>query len=212
MIPIEFSAELAGFFQVLNGPHCPAPARCLLNFFNLRHIARSMAENAGENTCEEKVFNELFKTHSKDLYRFLYYKFGAENNPSDLVQDAFIKLWDNCVNVPPDKARSFLFTVANNQMLNELSKKKTVLKYTLEKHKGHTTQSPEYIMEEKEYLARLQAAINDLSEDQRVAFLLNRIEGKKHREIAEILGISQKAVEKRIYTALSIITGKVGKV
>ena len=32
--------------------------------------------------------------------------------------------------------------------------------------------------------------------------MLNRVEGKKHQEIAEMLGISRKAVEKRIYTAL----------
>ena len=59
--------------------------------------------------------------------------------------------------------------------------------------------------------ARLQAAIEGLSEGQRVAFLLNRIEGKKHKEIAEMLGISQKAVEKRIYSALKEISEKVGK-
>ena len=33
--------------------------------------------------------------------------------------------------------------------------------------------------------------------------MLNRVEGKKHKEIAELLGISQKAVEKRIYGALN---------
>jgi RNA polymerase sigma-70 factor (ECF subfamily) len=58
----------------------------------------------------------------------------------------------------------------------------------------------------------LQAAIAGLTEEQRAAFLLNRIEGKKHKEIAEMLGISQKAVEKRIYTALDILTEKVGKI
>lgn len=164
-----------------------------------------------ENVCEEKLFNELFKAHSKDLYRFLYYKYGAENNPGDLVQEAFIKLWNNCQKVLPEKARAFLFTVANNQMLNELAKKKTVLKFSQDKPKGHTVESPQFVMEEAEYLARLQKAIEDLPEGQRVAFLLNRIEGKKHKEIAEMLGISQKAVEKRIYSALENICEKVGK-
>jgi RNA polymerase sigma-70 factor (ECF subfamily) len=171
-----------------------------------------MGNNAGRNVCEERVFNEAFKTHSKDLYNFLYYKYGADNNPADVVQDAFIKLWDNCSKVLPEKARSFLFTVASNQMLNDLAKKKTALKFSLEKHKGHTNQSPEFMLEEKQYMERLERAINELTEDQRVTFLLNRIEGKKHKEIAEMLGISQKAVEKRIYTALSIITEKVGKI
>lgn len=171
-----------------------------------------MGAHSGENICEEKLFNELFKLHSKDLYRFLYYKYGSENNPGDLVQEAFIKLWDNCHKVLPEKARSFLFTVANNQMLNELAKKKTVMKYKQDKPKGHTIESPEFIMQENEYMARLQQAIQDLTEEQRVTFFLNRIEGKKHKEIAEMLGISQKAVEKRIYTALSIIIEKVGKI
>ena len=168
--------------------------------------------NAGENICEEKRFNELFKLHSKDLYRFLYYKYGSENNPADLMQEAFIKLWDNCHKVLPEKARSFLFTVANNQMLNELAKKKTVLRYQQNKVKVYTIESPEFIMEENEYMDKLQQAIESLSEGQRVAFLLNRIEGKKHKEIADMLGISQKAVEKRIYTALAVIIEKVGKI
>jgi RNA polymerase sigma factor (sigma-70 family) len=171
-----------------------------------------MVENQGENICEEKLFNTLFQLHSTDLYRFLYYKYGPQNNPKDLVQEAFIKLWDNCHKVLPSKARSFLFTVANNRMLNDLAKKKTVLKYSQERPKGHTVESPEYIMEENEYMSRLQAAIESLTEDQRVTFLLNRIEGKKHQEIADMLGISRKAVEKRIYTALTIIQEKVGKI
>ena len=169
-------------------------------------------EENQENVCEEEVYNQLFRTHGKDLHNFLYYKFGADNNPNDIVQEAFIKLWNNCKKVTPEKARSFLFTVANNQMLNELSKKKTALDYSQNKPKGHTIESPEYVMEGNEYMDRLQIALEGLTEDQRVTFLLNRIEGKKHKEIAEMLGISRKAVEKRIYTALKILKEKVGDI
>ena len=49
---------------------------------------------------------------------------------------------------------------------------------------------------------RYKRALEKLTEGQRVAFLLNRIEGKKHKEIAVLLNISTKAVEKRIYGAL----------
>lgn len=164
-----------------------------------------------ESVCNESVFQKIFEANSKDLYRFLYYKYGQDNNPQDLVQDAFIKLWNNCKRVPSEKARSFLFTVANNQMLNELAKRKTALDYSrMEKSKGYTHESPEFIFEENEYMERLQRAIEELTPEQRAAFLLNRIEGKKHQEIAEMLGISRKAVEKRIYNALRILKGKVG--
>ncbi len=165
-----------------------------------------------EDVCGEEIFTNLFKAHSKDLFQFLFYKYGQGNNPRDIVQEAFIKLWDNCHKVAPAKARAFLFTVASNQMLNELAKKKTVMKHNSKEQKDYTTESPQFIMEENEYMAKLRSAIQSLTEEQRVTFLLNRIEDKKHKEIAEMLGISQKAVEKRIYTALAIIRKKIGRV
>jgi RNA polymerase sigma-70 factor (ECF subfamily) len=168
-----------------------------------------MGNKTIENVCEEKVFNEIFKSISKDLHDFLYYKFGENNNPQDIVQLAFEKLWKNCKNILPEKAKSFLFTVANNEMLNSISRKKTVLNYRLQDPKNYTVESPEYLLEEKEYHERLKKALEELSEEQRVTFLLNRVEGKKHQEIADILGISRKAVEKRIYTALKILRQKV---
>lgn len=166
-----------------------------------------------ENVCEQKVFNELFKKLSEDLYRFLFYKFGPANNPRDMVQEAFSALWQNCHKVTITTAKSYLFTVANNKMLNDLDRKKTALSYQNENSlvKDHTNrESPEFVIEEKEYMNRLQKALDELTEDQRVTFMMNRVEGKKHKEIAEILGISRKAVEKRIYKALDVLREKLG--
>ena len=58
------------------------------------------------------------------------------------------------------------------------------------------------MLEEKEFNTKLQNAISNLTEAQRIAFLMNRIDGKKYTEIADILGITVKAVEKRIHNAL----------
>lgn len=161
-----------------------------------------MSKNISDNICNENMFSSVFNKYAKDLHDFLYYKFGEEFNPSDKVQDAFIKLWQNCEKVSPAKAKSFLFTVANNLMLNEAAHKKVVLRYLQTKPKLYTNENPEFLMEENEYMQKLEKAISNLSEAQRVAFLLNRIEGKKHKEIAALLDISTKAVEKRIYGAL----------
>jgi len=161
------------------------------------------------DVCTESVFNELFVKYSKDLHNFLYYKFGEALNPRDVVQEAFIKLWNNCATVNFEKAKSFLFTVANNHTLNEISKNKTAANFREIKPKNYTIETPEFILEEDEYKQRLQNAINALSEDLRVTFLLNRVDGKKHQEIADMLGISRKAVEKRIYKALALVREKV---
>ncbi len=155
-----------------------------------------------KDVCNEQLFSKLYKQLSKDLNNFIFYKYGAHLNPEDKVHEAFIKLWNNCKSVAPEKAKSFLFTVINNITLNEIKHNKVVLKFQSFKPKAHTNETPQFIMEEQEYLQKYQNALAKLSEGQRVAFLLNRIEGKRHKEIAEMLNISRKAVEKRIYTAL----------
>ena len=162
-----------------------------------------MAKSLFKNVCDEQVYARLYKEHASSLHDFIYYKFGAAVDAEDKVHDAFLKLWNNCGNVSPEKARSFLFTVINNLTLNELKHQKVVLKYQQQKPKSHTNESPEFLMEESEFMQKFQNALAKLPEGQRVAFMLNRVEGKRHQEIAELLNISRKAVEKRIYTALN---------
>jgi len=161
-----------------------------------------MGKQLHDNICEEHIFSSLFNKHAKDLHNFLYYKFGELLNPKDKVQEAFIKLWENCAKVTPDKAKSFVFTTANNLMLNEAAHQKVVLKYQQNKPKMSTNESPEFIMQETEYNEKLQKALSNLTDAQREAFMMNRVEGKRFKEIADILGVSTKAVEKRIYGAL----------
>ena len=154
------------------------------------------------SVCNENIFNSLFTDYSITIRNYIYYKCGNQDEASDITQEAFIKLWNNCSSVPFEKAKSFLYTVANNLFLNIVAHKKVVLKYTLEKPNSNNEESPQFILEEKEYMQKLQTAIGNLTEGQRSAFLLNRIDGKKYVEIAEILDISVKAVEKRIHGAL----------
>lgn len=162
-----------------------------------------MLKPLNTDICDDHIFSKIFNTLSNDVFNFLRYKYGDSLDPRDKVQEAFIKLWDNCKNISPEKAKSFLFTTANNMMLNEYKHQKVVLRHQKTKPKDYTNESPEFLMEESEYMEKYQKALAKLTEAQRVAFLLNRVEGKKHKEIAEMLGISRKAVEKRLYGALA---------
>lgn len=161
-----------------------------------------MSQPLQNNICDNLLFERFYKKHSKNLHDFLYYKFGEHLNPQDKVQEAFIKIWQNCGKIEPAKAKSYLFTTANNLMLNAVAHEKVVLKHSKQPQKHSTNESPEFVLQEKEYHKKLQNAISNLTEAQRTAFLLNRVEGKRFKEIAELLDISTKAVEKRIYGAL----------
>lgn len=164
-----------------------------------------------ENVCKESTFSRIHEKLSKNLHDFLFYKFGSRYNPQDIVQEAFVKLWENCTSVTEEKAKSFLFTVGNNLAINKTKHQKVVWTYEqINKDLNRTDiQDPSFLLEEKEYEQKLLKALASLSEDKRVTFLMNKVEGKKHQEIATLLGISQKAVEKRIYTALKELREKI---
>nr|WP_298999987.1 RNA polymerase sigma-70 factor [uncultured Allomuricauda sp.] len=160
------------------------------------------------NVCEDQVYSSIFRANSKTLFNFIYYKFGNEEKAHDAVQEAFVKLWENCSKVEPKKAKSYLYTVANNMYLNVLKAEKVRLKYA-QTPKEHSNESPEFLLEEKEYKKKLDNALNSLPENQRTTFLLNRIDGKKYAEIAEMEGVSVKAIEKRMHLALKSLREKI---
>ncbi|MDG2450070.1 MAG: sigma-70 family RNA polymerase sigma factor, partial [Saprospiraceae bacterium] len=93
--------------------------------------------------------------------------------------------------------------VANNLFLNQIQHQKVVLKFESRGHSERNDETPQFILEESEFKKKLEGAISSLPEDQRTVFLMNRIDKKKYREIAEIVGISVKAVEKRMHKALT---------
>lgn len=160
-----------------------------------------MPKELRENVCEEEFFSGIYNKYSKDLLGFLYYKFNGRSDCHDKMQDAFIKLWDNCNSVTPGKAKAFIFKVAGNMMLNELKHEKVVMRYAQQKPKRVTNETPEFLLEEEEFLKKYQAALATLTENQRVAFLLFRADGKSQKEIAEMLGVTRRVVESRIFNA-----------
>lgn len=167
-----------------------------------------MKKNLHEGICDETLFANVYNRYAQSLHDFLYYKYGEKLNPGDKAQDAFAKLWENCKKVTLEKAKSFLYTVANNLMLNEVKHQKVVLKYQSEPQKDYNNENPEFLLEKEQYFKKYQEALAKLSEEQRTAFMLNKVEGKKHEEIAQLLGVTRKVVEYRIYSAFDQLKGE----
>ena len=171
-----------------------------------------MSSNKQE-LCNETYFNEFYLQHIQSASNFAFYKCGDNATALDLVQEAFVKIWENCSKIDFNKAKTYLFTTVNNLFLNIIKHNKVVMEYAKAvPYMDTNNQSPEYLLEEEEFKKKLQNAISLLTDAQREVFLLNRIEGKKYREIAEMLDISQKAVEKRMSGALKTLRERIDNI
>jgi len=159
-------------------------------------------ERFGTGLCEKHAFQEVFHTHAQKLRNFIYAKSGNLQLAEDLAQEAFLRLWKKCAQVTFEKATSFLFTVAHNLFLDNVRHQKVVLDFRKKQPQSRAGESPEFLFEMKEFKSKLEKTINNMPEGSRVVFLMNRIEKMTYQEIADRLGISKKAVEKRMHRAL----------
>jgi len=156
------------------------------------------------DTCHPETFRDLFFQYADALRRFVFFKSGDWAGAEDSVQEAFLRLWKNCREVPPDKAKSFLYTVSNNLFLDEARHRQVTFKFqqAAESAPRGSVPAPDFEMETLEFQQKLERALAGLPENQRVVFLMNRLDKLTYADIAERLGLSVKAVEKRMHGAL----------
>src|SRR6478735_790645 len=74
----------------------------------------------------EKEYNLCVSQYADNVYRFIVKNLRHEEDARDIVQTAFEKLWRNREVVETDKSKSYLFTVAYNQMIDHIRKNKRI--------------------------------------------------------------------------------------
>ena len=147
-------------------------------------------------------FIEIFHRMYHPVRNYIYYKTGDICLAEDIAQEAFVKLWEKKNEIRKETVKPLLYTIAGNLCKNQFEHQQVVFEFANRfRQSGHSV-SPEFELELKEFGQKLQSAVAKLKEKDRVAFLMNRIEGYTYVQIAEILGLSVKAVEKRMKNAL----------
>ena len=53
-------------------------------------------ESSTESVCKEHIFSNIFNKNSKTIHNYVYYKCGDQDEAADMLQEAFVKLWENC--------------------------------------------------------------------------------------------------------------------
>lgn len=158
-------------------------------------------------------FEHAFDLYYTNLRNFLYYKTSNAELAEDVAQDAFVKLWETRDKINKTSLKAYLFTIGNNLAINQLKRDQLKFKFLNLQTARQDIKTPEYLLEMQEFDQKLQATLARIPEGAREVFLMNRIDGLKYREIADMLGLSMKAVEKRMSRALAILRDEInGKI
>jgi len=150
----------------------------------------------------QAAFKKSFDELAEPIRNFIYYKCGNLQMAEDIMQEAFLRLWRDRNKMDADRVKPYLYKVAGNLFLDAARHQQVVLRFNALPRKEADHENPQHVLEQKEFKAALEAMIASLPETQREVFLMNRIEKLTYQEIAERLGVSVKAVEKRMGKAL----------
>ena len=151
-----------------------------------------------------KDFKMIYDAHFDDLRRYLIYRSGDQDLSKDIAQNVFMKVWTKKIEIASGNIKSLLFKMATDEFISHIRKKKVEKEYT-ESIDLKLIREPDNNDDLLEKKVLFQKALNQLPEKQKTAFLMNKMQGLTYEEIAEILNLSQKAIEKRIGMALKAL-------
>lgn len=157
------------------------------------------------NGIDMAEFDEIFNNWYDPLRNFIYYKTGDVQVAEDIAQDTFLKIWEKRHQIKKETVKPLLFKIAYNLFINRVQHQKVSFKFAEQIKTEKTHVAADYELEMAEFDAKLQRALASLDERNRTVFLMNRIEDFTYTQIAEQLGLSVKAVEKRMEKALSFL-------
>ena len=146
----------------------------------------------------------LYLLHRRELINRLLRIVRCRETAQDIVQESYIILARNMDVQAIEQPRGFLYRTATNLALDHLRHEKVVENYAQALAPILPTEHPstEHQFAEKQGAERLRQAIRELPPRCRDVFILHKIKGFSYREVAEMLGITQSAVEKHIIKGL----------
>jgi RNA polymerase sigma-70 factor (family 1) len=131
---------------------------------------------------------------------------GADTElATDIAQDVFMKFWEKRLKFEGGGTKSLLYKMASDAYISHLRKTQVAAKYEKSVELKLESNDPQKQLEYEEVHGQYLIALSTMSEKQREVFLMNRIEEMTYKEIADRLGLSVKAVEKRMSQAIRFL-------
>ncbi len=171
----------------------------------------------------DAALNDLMERHATPVFHFICRMIGDEEEAADLAQETFVRVYRHRTNYRPEhKFTSWLYTIATNLARNHAAWRARRPNVSLDADRtdgggtlGDTLPSglptPGEDTEIEERACAVRAAVAELPDDMRATLLLFEFEDKSMAETAEVLGVSVKAVESRLFRARQQLREKLSR-
>jgi len=169
---------------------------------------KELLELFKETDKRNYAFNLIVRKYQQKLYWHIRKIVLKHDDTDDILQNTFIKVWKGLEGFREDsKLYTWLYRIATNESLTFLKQQKT--KYLLpiidyENQLSETLESDKYFNGDEIQL-KLQKAILNLPEKQRIVFNLKYFEEMKYEDMSEILGTSVGALKASYHHAVKKI-------
>jgi RNA polymerase sigma-70 factor (ECF subfamily) len=159
------------------------------------------------------AFVDLVQSHQDRLLRLCERLLGEVEEARDAVQEVFLKVYRKAAEVRPQgQVYTWLYRIAVNHCFNKLRRRKLVLFLRWDNSAEDSDAAPfdppdaaadpAAALDARQRWQTTRRAIAALPENQRAVLVLARFEGLSYKQIAEVLGITEGAVESRLFRAM----------
>lgn len=160
---------------------------------------------------DTQAFRVFYERHYDSLYRYLLSRGAEGDHAEDLIQKAFLLIWEKREAIDPAKSlRAYLFTIGFSKFLNDRKRDAKSTSIEGDDWPPVEGQSPEDTLRYRELLTSVHAAVERMPEKRRMVFELCFFKQFSYQEAADALSIRRNTVENHMAAALKDVRARVG--
>lgn len=162
-----------------------------------------------------QAFTRIYEAYADRLYSFVLKQLKNRSLAQDIVQDTFLRLWDNREQLNSfGNLQAFIFTIAKHQIINYFRRQVNELQFEdfMDYCENQATDvSPEDILLYDEFLQQLNHSKKALSQRECDIYELSREKHIPIKKIAEQLKLSEQTVKNYLTSALKVLRSEMLK-
>lgn len=162
------------------------------------------------------AFKELYRRHRQGLYQFIAWRSPRKDWVEEIVQDSWANLHKARATYEPQASfKTFLYQIARNRLIDILRQKQAITASDLGADDDEGSRfahladnadevaTPQDILDKKQQLSALRAALQTLPAEQKEALILQQFNDMRLEDIATLTGVNVETVKSRLRYAMN---------